>query len=624
MSTIAPDLKCKSCGAIVPQGNTYCGACGAKLQPIDEAVEDHLLGEVIDERFRLLEILGAGGMGTIYLAEHVGIGKRVAVKLLRADLRGQPTLVHRLRREAMAVSKLTDIHTINVFDFGIWNGLVYLVMEYLQGEDLASVLSRERRVSVPRALRIARQVCSSLAEAHAVGVVHRDLKPENIFMTRSTSGDELVKVLDFGLAKILNPQDRPEVMFETQDGALLGTPYFMSPEQVLGEAIDARTDIYALGALMYRMLTGLVPFRGKTPMEVLEGHVSGRLKAFAEVATGLDVSSEVEDFVRQLMSRNPKKRPATAMSVEKALAELSGGPTTGSAPVVVPDDEVSAEFLVTTESPPPSGMALRFERAVSTQLNLGELPTQDDPSGPGDLGDVTGETSSPYGGIEAAPSDPGFSMGEDGESLPADLGRLAQRHHADLYARRLARKRRVRLVMLLLLLSGAIGGTYYYVEVLGGIPLTKEVEPNDETHQANVLRPEHPIKGFIGRRSKSDRSDRDFYSIEIPEGKEQINVRLSGVPTLDLVLDGYTYGGKRLAKGDNGRAGEGESITLPVGKEKRILVAVREVWVKGVAPLENSTDAYTLEVDFSLQAQPSSPQPASSPMGGSKTGPEKP
>ena len=590
---------CKSCGIVVPGGNTYCGACGAKLQRSEAEAEDHLLGEVIDERFRLVEILGAGGMGTIYLAEHVGIGKRVAVKLLRADLRGQPTLVHRLRREAMAVSKLTDIHTINVFDFGVWNGLVYLVMEYLQGEDLSSVLDRERRVSVQRALRIARQVCSSLAEAHAVGVVHRDLKPENIFMTRSTSGDEVVKVLDFGLAKILNPQDRPEVMFETQDGALLGTPYFMSPEQVLGEAIDARTDIYALGALMYRMLTGLVPFRGKTPMEVLEGHVSGRLKSFAEVTTGLDVPIEVEDFVRKLMARTPAKRPPTAMAVEKSLTEFLGGPDTASVPVIVSDEEVAPECLVTTESPPPSGMGPRYKRALESELGLGKPPDDESPSGPAQLGSATGEESSPYSGIEAARSESGYSLGEEDESLPTELGRLAQRHHADLYTRRLARRRRFRLTMLFLLLLGGAGGAYYYVEVLGGIPLHQEIEPNDETHQANLLRPKHPIKGYIGRRMKADRSDRDFYKIEIPHGRNQVNVRLSGVPTLDLVLDGYTYRGKRLAKGDAGRAGEGEELALMVGNEKRILVAVREVWVKGVAPLENSTDAYTLEVDFS-------------------------
>jgi len=153
--------------------------------------------------------------------------------------------------------------------------------------------------------------------------------------------------------------------------------------------------------------------------------------------------------------------------------------------------------------------------------------------------------------------------------------------------------------MLLLLLIGAAGGAYYYWEVLGGMPLYQEVEPNDETHQANLLRPKHPIRGYIGRRLKADRSDRDFYKIEIPAGQDLVNVRLSGVPTLDLVLDGYTYGGKRLAKGDAGRAGEGEGLALSVGKERRILVAVREVWVKGVAPLENSTDAYTLEVNFS-------------------------
>ena len=612
-STASPEPDCKSCGAAVPSGNLYCGVCGARLPRDTDDEDDHLLGEVIDARFRLVEVLGVGGMGTIYLAEHVGIGKRVAIKLLRADLRSHPTLVHRLRREAMAVSKLTDIHTINVFDFGVWNGLVYLVMEYLQGEDLASVLDRERRVSVHRTLRIARQICSSLAEAHAVGVVHRDLKPENIFMARSTSGDDVVKVLDFGLAKILNPQDRPEAMFETQDGALLGTPYFMSPEQVLGDPVDPRTDLYALGALMYRMLTGLVPFRGKTPMEVLEGHVSGRLRSFSEIAQGLQVPAEVENLVRQLMSRKRADRPASATVVDKAAAHFLGGSDPSMAPIIVSADEVSAECLVTTESAPPDGMGTGSTPARSSSRELGHLPTDENRTGPELMGSVAGEESTPFTGLESSRSSSEFSLGRDGDSLPDDLGRLAQRHHADLYARRLGRRRRFRLSFLLALLMVGGAGGYYYLEVMGGFPLKEEIEPNDETHQANLLRPESPVRGFIGRRTKADRSDRDFFKVNVPPGTRRLSVTLSGVPTLDLVLDGYTYGGKRLAKADEGRTGDGEMFSLDVGSEKRILVAVREVWVKGVAPLENSTDAYTLEVEFS-SGPPSTalepPQPA--------------
>ena len=605
----------------MPSGNLYCGACGARLPRLDHPDEDdHLLGEVIEERFRLIEVLGVGGMGTIYLAEHVGIGKRVAVKLLRADLRSHPTLVHRLRREAMAVSKLTDIHTINVFDFGVWNGLVYLVMEYLQGEDLAAVLDRERRLSPHRTLRIARQICSSLAEAHGVGVVHRDLKPENVFMARSSSGDDVVKVLDFGLAKILDPQDRPEAMFETQDGALLGTPYFMSPEQVLGDPVDQRTDLYALGALMYRMLTGLVPFRGKTPMEVLEGHVSGRLKSFSEVTDGLAIPAEVEQLVRQLMARKPDDRPATATVVDKAAAAFlggSGGSDPSIAPVVVLKDDLSADCQVTTESAPPDGMGTRTSPSRRASLELGQLPIDQSRIGPELMGSDPGEYSTPFTDVDSTRTPSEFSLGGDGDALPDDLGRLAQRHHADLYARRLRRRRRLRVSLMLALALGTAAGSYYYVEVMGGIPLREEIEPNDETHQANLLLLDSPVRGFIGRRSKADRSDRDFFKVNVPPRTRYLNVRLSGVPTLDLVLDGYTYRGKRLAKGDAGRTGEGESFSLDVGSETRILVAVREVWVKGVAPLENSTDAYTLEVVLSGDPKSTEPQPAKSrPDGG--------
>ncbi|MCA9541610.1 MAG: protein kinase, partial [Myxococcales bacterium] len=320
-----PQRRCSACGSQVPWANMFCGACGTRLPPAGQEAEDALIGQVIDNRFRIVRLLGSGGMGAIYLAEHVGIGKRVAIKLLRADLRGQPKLVGRFRREAMAVSKLTDLHTITVFDFGVWQGLVYLVMEYLQGRDLARELAAEGRLSVERTLHIAHQICSSLAEAHAVGVVHRDLKPENVFLTRTTSGDELVKVLDFGLAKILAPEaQQAEGLFQTQDGALLGTPYFMSPEQVRGDEVDSRSDLYSLGALMYRMLAGRVPFPGKGAIEVLEAHLSAELPPFAEVAPEAGIPAEVEALVRHLMARDHTERPPTALAVDDRIALLLG------------------------------------------------------------------------------------------------------------------------------------------------------------------------------------------------------------------------------------------------------------------------------------------------------------
>ena len=192
----------------------------------------------------------------------------------------------------MAVSKLTDIHTISVFDFGVWQGLVYLVMEYLQGDDLAEVLAREKSMAPARVLRISKQICSSLAEAHGVGVIHRDLKPENVFLTYSTSGEEIIKVLDFGLAKLLGTTDAYEGNFETQDGALLGTPYYMAPEQVDGDPLTPRTDLYALGALMYRMLTSCLHWAQSNEVFVASEIAFRSIKELTggrEIPAGLEV-----------------------------------------------------------------------------------------------------------------------------------------------------------------------------------------------------------------------------------------------------------------------------------------------------------------------------------------------
>ena len=281
---------CSACGAHVPAHNTFCGHCGARWSTNHAHSADRLLGQVVDGRFRIESCLATGGMGAVYRAQHVGIGKKVAIKFLRADLRGQPALAQRLRREAMAVSKLRDIHTITVFDFGVWQGLAYLVMEFLEGADLATFLNKERRIDVRRALVIARQICASLTEAHELGVVHRDLKPENVFLVRSRSGEELVKVLDFGLAKLLDAEPL-EGRFNTADGAILGTPCYMAPEQVAGHEVGIKADLYALGALMYRMVTGSLPFTGRTPLEVFSAQRQAHLSLLETYVRALKLQS---------------------------------------------------------------------------------------------------------------------------------------------------------------------------------------------------------------------------------------------------------------------------------------------------------------------------------------------
>jgi serine/threonine protein kinase len=211
------------------------------------------LGKVVDGRYRVLEVIGRGGMGVVYRVEHLRMGKIAAMKVLHRDLAHDPEIVHRFEREAAAISKLHHPHTVQVFDFGTAQGALYLIMEYVRGLDLARIISRDGPMPWPRCAPLLAQICGALQEAHELGIVHRDLKPENVLITRSTGGRDYAKVLDFGLAKL---DQRGVPSHETERSAIVGTPYFMAPEQIRGDEVDARTDIYSFGALMFELLTG--------------------------------------------------------------------------------------------------------------------------------------------------------------------------------------------------------------------------------------------------------------------------------------------------------------------------------------------------------------------------------
>src|SRR5258706_6236938 len=224
------------------------------------------LGKVVDGRYGVIEVIGRGGMGVVYRVEHLRMGKIAAMKVLHRDLIGDPEVVARFEREAAAISKLHHPHTVQVFDFGTAQGALYLIMEYVRGLDLAHVIQRDGPLPWSRAAPLLAQICGALQEAHELGIVHRDLKPENVLVTRSTAGRDYAKVLDFGLAKI----DLPRLpTTDTGRQQIVGTPYFMSPEQIRGDDVDVRTDIYSFGALMFEVLTGDHVFSGSTAVGVL-------------------------------------------------------------------------------------------------------------------------------------------------------------------------------------------------------------------------------------------------------------------------------------------------------------------------------------------------------------------
>lgn len=223
----------------------------------DTALEDRLSGAIVAGKYRIRRVLGAGSMGVVCEAEHLEIGKRVAIKLIEASLAGMKDIALRFRQEARAASLVESQHIVQVFDVGADPQLgLYLVMEYLTGEDVAKLLAREQRLPPDVAVRVAVQVARGLAKAHEAGVVHRDLKPANIFLCDRDDDDPLVKILDFGISKVIDASRADSRLKLTRAGTVVGTPQYMSPEQAQGFAVDERTDVWALGLVLYEMLAG--------------------------------------------------------------------------------------------------------------------------------------------------------------------------------------------------------------------------------------------------------------------------------------------------------------------------------------------------------------------------------
>jgi serine/threonine protein kinase len=282
-----------------------------------EGEERSLVGEVIDGRYRVERLIGTGGMGAVYEAEHVEIGKKVALKVLHPQFSRQADLVARFRREARAASKVGHPNIVDVTDSGTNdNGDVYFVMERLDGVDLGDVLRHERRIACDRSVHIGTQICRALSAAHAAGIIHRDLKPENVFLVPRDGNADFVKVLDFGIAKQdMGNQNLPRRL--TTPGIAMGTPEYMAPEQAAGKPIDGRVDIYALGAILYEMLTGDPPHSGANAMEVLakkaiEDPVPPRL-------VNPDVPEALEAVVMACLDRDPDARPQTMGALEYEL-----------------------------------------------------------------------------------------------------------------------------------------------------------------------------------------------------------------------------------------------------------------------------------------------------------------
>jgi serine/threonine-protein kinase len=283
---------------------------------------DPFIGMMVAERFAVLELLGAGSMGTVYRARQEAMRRDVAIKIVRSDRLVDPQAKGRFQQEAQATSLLTSPHTVTVFDFGEINvdgddphfidGSLFLAMELLDGEALGTRIKRLKRMSPREAVTIVRHALLSLGEAHDKGVIHRDLKPDNLIMVRAISGDEeICKVLDFGIAKLITHQGGIDAL-ETQAGTVFGTPRYMSPEQAQGKALDARSDLYSLGVILYHMLLGKPPYTDNDAVVVMAHHIKTIPKRPNLVDPDLGLPQALEDLLMRALDKDPDQRPQSA------------------------------------------------------------------------------------------------------------------------------------------------------------------------------------------------------------------------------------------------------------------------------------------------------------------------
>lgn len=290
-----------------------------------------LIGRVFDGRYRIERVLGRGGMGVVYVAEQLSMAKQVALKVLPRHLSEDPSQVQRFNHEALASSHLRHPHTIRVFDYGkSEDGHLYIAMELLEGEVLSRIIRRERGLPAERVVHIARQVVKSIGEAHQAGLVHRDLKPDNIFLCDFFGEKDYVKVLDFGIAKFTEGGGGGD-QAHTATGFIAGTPLYIAPEQALGEPVAPRSDLYALGAILYECLVGSPPFRADTPIAIVMKQIHEAPPPLRSVKADVQVPPDLEALVFQLLRKRPADRPATAEEVGAVLDSigqgLAGAPT---------------------------------------------------------------------------------------------------------------------------------------------------------------------------------------------------------------------------------------------------------------------------------------------------------
>jgi serine/threonine-protein kinase len=358
---------CTACGTEYDDAVLFCQRDGTPLRPV--AATADLVGQVIADRYLVQRKLGEGGMGQVYLAEHVKMGRRCAIKLMAPGTMNDPEAVSRFNREAANASRINHPNVCQIYDFGeTADGLIYLAMEYIEGRSLTDLLEETRTLALPRAAAIIAQCGDALQAAHDLGIVHRDLKPDNI-MVVTARGKDAVKVVDFGIAKAMGAEGSAQKV--TKTGFVVGTPEYMSPEQLAGDPVDGRTDIYSLALVFYRAVTGRLPFEADTAQETMIKRLTDDPIPLSAARPDLRFPPGLQQVLDRALARSPEARYTSAAEFGQDVLRVAGTAVVGAADPeagtqVVPSG-ARAETVPETRVDPAIAAALRKKAELKGQ-----------------------------------------------------------------------------------------------------------------------------------------------------------------------------------------------------------------------------------------------------------------
>ncbi|MBX6333518.1 MAG: serine/threonine protein kinase, partial [Gemmatimonadaceae bacterium] len=321
---------CPQCGSEYELDIKFCPKDGSTLRV---PAGGDLVGSVIADRYHVLRKLGEGGMGQVYLAEHVKMGRKSAIKVMNPSMSHDPDAIGRFNREAANASRISHNNVAAIYDFGETpEGLIYLAMEYIEGEPLTKIMERTGALPPARAADIARQVAEALEAAHELGIVHRDLKPDNIMIATGKDGRDVVKVVDFGIAKAQGGEGQKV----TKTGLVVGTPEYMSPEQLSGDQLDGRSDVYTLGLVTFHMLTGTLPFPSSTIQESMIMRLTDRPRTLAEMRPDATWPAPLQHVLDRALARRADERYQRASDFAADIVRAVSGGAAGAAPAGAP------------------------------------------------------------------------------------------------------------------------------------------------------------------------------------------------------------------------------------------------------------------------------------------------